>query len=125
MSSRDGARVASIMLDCNDVDAMTMFWGAILNIDVTYRTTNYAWMEQVSHDGPMLAFQRVTEKKTSKNRLHLDLSTADPESLIARVEELGGERIEDYGDDEFQWTVCADPEGNEFCIAEPPASPVQ
>ena len=110
------ARVASIMLDCNDLDGMVSFWGSILEVKEKNRFPGYVWMTRISRGGPALAFQQVSEKKATKNRLHLDLSTADPESLITHVEELGGERLHDHDIAGFHWTVCADPEGNEFCV---------
>ena len=87
------ARVASIMLDCNDLDAMVSFWGAVLDVKEKNRFPGYVWMTRISRGGPALAFQQVSEKKATKNRLHLDLSTADPESLISHVEQLGGKRL--------------------------------
>ena len=110
------ARVASIMLDCNDLDAMVSFWGRILDVKEKNRFPGYVWMTRISRGGPALAFQQVSEKKAAKNRLHLDLSTVDPELLISHVEELGGERRHDHDIAGFRWTVCADPEGNEFCV---------
>ncbi len=110
------ARVASIMLDCNDLDAMVSFWGSILEVKEKNRFPGYVWMTRISRGGPALAFQQVSEKKATKNRLHLDLSTADPDALITHVEELGGERLHDHDIAGFHWTVCADPEGNEFCV---------
>ena len=119
MARPEVARVASIMLDCNDLENMVSFWGAILDVKVKNRFPNYVWMTRVSRGGPALAFQQVKAQKAWKNRLHLDLSTPDPESLIAHVEELGGERLEDHEVAGFRWTVCVDPEGNEFCVTEP------
>ena len=116
MARPELARVASIMLDCNDLDNMVACWGAILDVKVKNRFPNYVWMTRISRGGPALAFQHVSEKKPFKNRLQLDLCSADPESLIAHVEELGGERLEDHEIAGFHWTVCADPEGNEFGI---------
>ena len=110
------ARVASIMLDCNDLDAMVSFWGRILDVKEKNRFPGYVWMTRISRGGPALAFQQVSEKKAAKNRLHLDLSTVDPELLISHIEELGGERRHDHDIAGFRWTVCADPEGNEFCV---------
>ena len=110
------ARVASIMLDCNDLDAMVSFWGRILDVKEKNRFPGYVWMTRISRGGPALAFQQVSEKKAAKNRLHLDLGTVDPELLISHVEELGGERRHDHDIAGFRWTVCADPEGNEFCV---------
>ena len=112
------ARVASIMLDCNDLDAMVSFWGSILEVKEKNRFPGYVWMTRISRGGPALAFQQVTAKKAVKNRLHLDLTTDDPEMLITRVEELGGSRLHDHDIAGFHWTVCADPEGNEFCVTQ-------
>ena len=67
------ARVASIMLDCNDLDAMVSFWGRILDVKEKNRFPGYVWMTRISRGGPALAFQQVSEKKAAKNRLHLDL----------------------------------------------------
>lgn len=37
---------------------------------------------------------------------------------IERVVELGGEQLEQHSIGSFTWIVYADPEGNEFCVAE-------
>ncbi|HEY1133164.1 MAG TPA: VOC family protein [Nocardioides sp.] len=55
-----------------------------------------------------------------KNRMHLDLVVpggaidAEAERLVAAGATLVGERRE--GD--FRWITLADPDGNQFCIAE-------
>jgi hypothetical protein len=38
---------------------------------------------------------------------------------VARVEALGGRRVDIGQGDEVSWVVLADPEGNEFCILRP------
>ena len=61
--------------------------------------------------------QRVPEPKTGKNRAHLDLYVADPESLIERLVSSGGTRAGDPQVHAGQWfQVMHDPEGNEFCV---------
>ncbi|MBL1066648.1 VOC family protein [Streptomyces sp. 7-21] len=64
--------------------------------------------------GPRLWFQRVSEPKTVKNRLHLDLVAPDPEAEITRLTSLGA-RVLDRHDG---LTNLADPEGNEFCLTQ-------
>ncbi|MFC1431485.1 VOC family protein [Streptacidiphilus sp. N1-3] len=65
--------------------------------------------------GPFLMFHRVPEGKTVKNRLHLDLSTADPDAETQRLLALGATRLSDTTEDgRIRWTTFADPEGNEF-----------
>lgn len=68
---------------------------------------------------PGLGFQKVAEAKAGKNRVHLDISVADLVVAKARIEALGGCRIEGYESGGF--LVMTDPEGNEFCLV--PAAP--
>ena len=49
---------------------------------------------------PTWMFVKVAEPKTAKNRMHLDLMTADPETDVARLVGLGATRVgdmEEYG----------------------------
>jgi len=72
--------------------------------------------------GPGFMFIKVPEPKAAKNRVHLDLGTADLRSEVARVLDLGATLVghrEEYG---ITWSTFTDPEGNEFCIGlHPPA----
>ncbi|WP_030155581.1 VOC family protein [Glycomyces sp. NRRL B-16210] len=67
--------------------------------------------------GMRLLFQVVPEKKTVKNRLHLDLhyGPEDYEAQADRLEGLGATRLGAYDEDGAKWILMADPEGNEFC----------
>ncbi|MGH3466128.1 MAG: VOC family protein, partial [Thermocrispum sp.] len=60
----------------------------------------------------------VPEKKTVKNRVHLDLHFgADHiEEEAGRLEGLGASRIGRGEEGPSRWIVMADPEGNEFCV---------
>jgi hypothetical protein len=62
-------------------------------------------------------FAKVPEPKVAKNRMHLDLMAPDPEAEVTRLVELGGARIADREEYGYAWTIMADPEGNEFCVA--------
>jgi hypothetical protein len=59
----------------------------------------------------------VPEPKTAKNRMHLDLMSPDPDAEVAHLIELGATRVADMNEYGYEWTVMADPEGNEFCVA--------
>ena len=64
----------------------------------------------------------MPEPRTVKNRVHVDPVTDDREKEIARLRELGATRGPDHDEHGHTWTVMADPESNEFCIAQrPPA----
>jgi predicted enzyme related to lactoylglutathione lyase len=63
-----------------------------------------------------LAFQRVPEPKTVKNRVHLDLRADDRRATVDRLVGLGAELVADHEIPELAWSVLRDPEGNEFCV---------
>jgi predicted enzyme related to lactoylglutathione lyase len=110
------ARVGAVMIDCHDPEALMDFWSQIVGIEVAQKYPDYIFGSPLPGNHIRLAFQRVPEDKTVKNRLHLDISHEDPEALIAKVENLGGSRLQDHEISGIHWTVLADPEGNEFCV---------
>ncbi len=110
------ARVGAVMIDCHDPDALLEFWSQIVGVEAAQKYPGYIFGTKLPGNHIRLAFQRVPEDKTVKNRLHLDLSHEDPQALIEKVESLGGSRLKDHEISGFRWTVLADPEGNEFCV---------
>ena len=68
-----------------------------------------------------MCFMPVTDPKTVKNRVHLDLtsSAADRDQEIDRLLALGARRVDIGQTGAESWTVLADPEGNEFCVVRP------
>ena len=74
--------------------------------------------------GAEVLLQRVPEDKHGKNRVHLDLRTRALGAELHRLLGLGaravtGEPVSEAG---WRWRVLADPDGNEFCVLQPPAS---
>jgi catechol 2,3-dioxygenase-like lactoylglutathione lyase family enzyme len=113
----DTAVVGSVMVDCNDLEKVVGFWEEILGLEERMRFPGYVFLGRMSPKGPRLALQQVPEPKTVKNRVHLDLGAADPEAFIVRAMGLGATRLADHDLPGIHWTVMADPEGNEFCVA--------
>ncbi|MDG4860226.1 VOC family protein [Streptomyces sp. T-3] len=68
--------------------------------------------------GRRVLFQRVPEKKTAKNRLHLDLHFGPErrDAEVTRLEGLGASVLYRVDEPSGQWVTMADPEGNEFCV---------
>jgi len=70
--------------------------------------------------GRRLLFQEVPERKSGKNRLHIDVHSEPGglDELVARLEKLGATRIREVDEGAAgRWWVMQDPEGNEFCAA--------
>ncbi|GAA4730703.1 VOC family protein [Nocardioides endophyticus] len=128
--------VASVTLDCVDALVVGTFWSAALGrpldagassdfaaIDFAGRRDTAGWAPLGPGDEPTWLFVKVPEPKTAKNRLHLDLAAPDVEAEVQRLVELGATRVADKDEYGYTWTVMADPEGNEFCIATATSTP--
>lgn len=110
-----------ITVDVSDLDRGEAFWGSLLAVSTRRRREDYLWFEEIA-PGVQLILQQVPDKKVGKNRVHLDLGSSDPETLISTVEALGGSRVTAVEDGEYSLTVLADPDGNEFCILDRPSA---
>jgi predicted enzyme related to lactoylglutathione lyase len=113
-----GAVLREVIIDCNDPRRVAEFWGAVLGWEVQQNDELF-WMSASGAPFPdvLLVFVGVPERKTVKNRIHLDVSPVgcDRDEEVARLEALGATRV-DIGQGEQKWVVLADPEGNEFCV---------
>ena len=68
--------------------------------------------------GPRLFFIKVSEDKTAKNRVHLDVHVGT-EQIRAKADELialGAIEVGSFEEPEGTWITLLDPEGNEFCV---------
>jgi predicted enzyme related to lactoylglutathione lyase len=111
-----------IVIDCSDLDRSAAFWTAVLGY-VSQQGSPFRSLVPAGGDGIEVLLQQADDPKLSKNRLHIDLRTPDLETEVARVTGLGARRltIEPIIEDEWRWHVLADPDGNEFCVLQPPA----
>jgi hypothetical protein len=120
------------VIDCQHPHAQARWWARVLDWQLVYEADDQAAIapkheqdrplsaEEWPTVGPALVFVPVSEGKTVKNRLHLDLAphlTDDRAALIEALLAQGATRV-NIGQDESKtsWTVLADPEGNEFCV---------
>jgi hypothetical protein len=98
--------------DAADAAAIAAFWaealGRMVNPGATKESASLAASE--GGDEPPIMFHQVPEPKAGKNRLHLDLVTADFDADLTRLVTLGATTLATFA----HWTTLADPEGNEF-----------
>ena len=118
--------VIGLSIDCADPSTLAAFWSEVLGRPVIpgADTENAAIDATNPTSGPRLAFHKVPEPKTVKNRLHLDLRADQFEAESKRLIGLGATPIRDVEQPTARWTTFADPEGNEFDLvaANPSAS---
>lgn len=110
-----------IVFDAHDLPGLARFWARALG----WKVLSERELEVVigpDENAPVgICFMPVTDAKTTKNRLHLDLTTDGDErdAEIERLLQLGARGVDIGQTGNESWTVLADPEGNEFCVVRP------
>ena len=109
------ARLAMVTLDCAEPARLAAFWAGVLGGEPVARDPDWHVLDPPGRT--RLAFQRVPEGKSAKNRLHLDVAVDDLALATAAAESLGATRVGPVHDDEAgSFQVLTDPEGNEWCL---------
>jgi len=109
----------AVTFDCADAASLAEFWSGVLERPVgSGASGQFAMVGGDGQGGPAWMFSQVPEGKQVKNRVHPDLGSADLAAEAERVIKLGATRIADHEEDGTRWTTFADPEGNEFDIAQ-------
>jgi predicted enzyme related to lactoylglutathione lyase len=106
-------------IDCNDLEAMTVFWSSLLGVTAAVHEP-FGFLAHAPDRKVTVWLQRVPERRTGKNRLHLDFAVPDLEAARRRIEELGGSVGEQREWEGFVWRECSDPEGNVFDVMQAP-----
>ena len=140
-----------LVIDCTSPEPLARFWAAALHYVLSPPPTGFpSWddwyrsvgvpadelgigadrIEDPDGEGPRIWFQVVPEKKSIKNRLHLDVNASGGrgspittrrelvEAEAARLVSLGATRLPTTDDEVLGHYAVAllDPEGNEFDI---------
>lgn len=114
-----------VVIDCARLERAADFWCSMLGyVRAGDAVEGSRYLSLLPRDdaGIEVLLQRVGDAKLVKNRVHLDLRTADLEAEVQRARDAGaavvtGVPIEEYG---WRWHVLTDPDGNEFCVLQPP-----
>ncbi|AJT40753.1 VOC family protein [Psychromicrobium lacuslunae] len=109
-------KLSSITVNAHQPQRLAEFWSEFLETDVAFEHEGFIWLKPTEGQ-TRLAFQQIDQPTEGRRRLHLDLTSEDPEAELARALSLGASQLEDHWAGSFHWVVLADPEGNEFCIS--------
>lgn len=130
------SRFTEIVVDGHDIRKLANFWCAVLEykiidegpdlIEIAPPDYPDAWTEDSTRawratvrsgpPAPTIVFGIVPERKTVKNRVHIDVSPIGSQAEeVERLLALGATRA-DVGQGDATWVVLRDPEGNEFCV---------
>lgn len=104
-----------IGIDVSDLERAEAFYSTLLGVE-----RDVAWEQYLAFrplpNGLIVYLQRVPEKKTSKSRVHMDLTVPNVPAALAKVESLGGRAVRDFVEPGENLAVVADPDDNEFCL---------
>ena len=110
--------VEAIVIDVSDLAIGATFWGTVTGKEFG-PSFEANFLRARSESGFDLVLQEVADVKTGKSRMHLDIQVANIEIALESVTAIGG-RLVARADNEFGGlVVCADPDGNEFCLTCP------
>jgi hypothetical protein len=109
-------RLYEVSIDAHDARAQAEWWAGLLGAKVGHADGRPWWSVEGIDQAPFesIVFDAVPEPKTVKNRIHWDVETTDVQGLLDR-----GATLLRGPDDDIDWHVLADPEGNEFCAMRP------
>jgi hypothetical protein len=112
------SRIAVLAVDAVDPEPVARFWCQVLGWQVVERDDDGVSIAPADGAWPTIDVLRVPERKTVKNRLHLDLRAdgSTTEQELDRLLGLGARRVDVGQGPDVSWVVLADPEGNEFCL---------
>lgn len=102
-----------IAVDSADPEQQAHWWAAVIGGEPKHdERTPWYWLENVPGSPfSYWVFNPVPEPKTVKNRTHWDISADELQPILDH-----GAKLLRARDEEIGWHVCADPEGNEFCV---------
>jgi hypothetical protein len=109
-------KLYELAVDARDADAIAAWWHPVLGGNLGGDVENgWTWLDEI----PGVPFEsivwaNVPEPKTVKNRIHWDVWSNDLQGLLDR-----GATLLRGPDEDIDWRVLADPEGNEFCVFAP------
>jgi hypothetical protein len=104
-------RLYEIGVDSAQPHEIAAWWARVLGARLVDAEGGLSYIEEIP-GAPFgsMDFAPVPEPKTAKNRVHIDVLTPDVDALVS-----AGASVVRAMDDEIEWHVLADPEGNEFC----------
>jgi catechol 2,3-dioxygenase-like lactoylglutathione lyase family enzyme len=107
-------KLYEVVIDAADAHAIGAWWAEVLGASLVRDDDDEASFADAPGMPFELVFGNVPEPKTVKNRIHWDVESTELGALLDR-----GATLLRGPDDDIDWHVLADPEGNEFCVSAP------
>jgi len=109
--------VGSVVWGVRDVSEAIRFWCAALDYEPLYEPED-DWAILVPRDGSgqRISIKLVTSDPLPRQRHHLDLYATDQGVEVERLIGLGARNVDWTYEEDADYVVLADPDGNQFCV---------
>lgn len=108
--------IGAIVWGVTDIERAAKFWSQALDYEVKYISDDFAMLKSRDGEGIQLSLNKVSSPKARRH--HMDLFTDDQAGEVVRLLSLGATYKEwDYEDD-ADYIVLNDPDGNPFCVVQ-------
>ncbi|WGW11625.1 VOC family protein [Saxibacter everestensis] len=110
-----GYRLYELSVDSLNPEPIAAWWAGVFDATITRDSDGEPAVSDIP-GAPFgsFVFGQVAEPKRAKNRIHWDV-LVDDAGAIETLARKGAAMVRQQ-DDDIDWTVMADPDGNEFCV---------
>jgi hypothetical protein len=108
-------RLGSTVINCTDIELMTNFWAAALQLTPSSLDSEDDF-RVLRGERFNVSLQISRTPVTARDQMHLDLYSDDQPAQVERLISLGATFLREGIDPDDDFVVLADPEGNEFCV---------
>ena len=117
--------VRNVTFLSSDPGRLADFWSAVTGYTERRDSEDEVLLAPDDWSFPRFTFQRAVSPRSRPGPVHLDLTADDMAAEVERLTGLGAVRrwtVEGAPSGAPTWTVMLDPDGNEFCVVQRPAS---
>ena len=111
-------KIGAIVWGVRDLNRAINFWSEALNYKLKGEPdVDFAILIPKEGEGIQLSLNSAVTSSKPK-RHHIDLFTHDQTNEVDRLIKLGATRVDWNYDDEADYVVLSDPDGNTFCVVQ-------
>ena len=109
--------IGAVVWGVRDLPGAIRFWSAALDYTLCREPdVDFAMLRPKAGPGIQLSLKLVTSPKAQRH--HMDLFADDMQAEVERLLSLGAVRVEWQYEEDADYTVLADPDGNRFCVVQ-------
>jgi hypothetical protein len=109
-------RPGNIVFNTKNPRELSRFWAALTSYESRITFGISVGLRDPSGRGPDLTFQLCDDEEVVGGHCHVDFYTDDPDDVAERALQLGADFVRRVSENEVNWVVLTDPDGNEFCV---------